>query len=210
MRIKQPLRIAVFQGAPWLGAGSAHIAQFLLEETARRTGTYVDVFDIRDLASAMGGTASASELRLVRRMQQTDAIIILAAEHGWHYPTLLQEALSALLKKRVPRAVGFCGMSSGAYSGSQTLPDLLPVVRELGLVAITHDLHFENIHTQYGRGEGREFPLPIGDINVFFEELVWMAGALRDRRDTETRKAFSLFVRPPRPRQNAALQEVAA
>lgn len=206
MRIKHPLHIAVFQGAPWLGPGSTNIAQFLVAETSRRTGAHVELFDIRDLALVSEKGESPRDLRLARRLQQIDAVIVLAAEHGWYYPALLRDALGTLLKKRMPRATGFCGMSSAAFAGSQTLPELLPLVRELGLVTITQDLHFENIHTQYGQSEGQEFPQPLGDTNQFFDELLWLAGALKERRDAQSRRAFSLFVRPPLPRR---IQEIA-
>lgn len=210
MRIKQPLRVAVFQGAPWLGPGSAKIAQFLVAEASQRTGAEVELLDIRDWALVSERSEPCRDFRVARRIQQIDALILLTAEQGWCYPALLRDALGALLKKRVPRAVGFCGLSSSTFAGSQTLPELLPLVRERSLVTVTQDLHFENIHSRYGQVEGQEFPPPLGEMNLFFDELLWMAAALRDRRDAQSRRAFSLFVRPPRPRPKLVLHEVGA
>ena len=46
------------------------------------------------------------------------------------------------LKEYVHKVVGICGVSAGPFGGVGVIEQLLPVMRELGLVTIFEDVNF--------------------------------------------------------------------
>jgi NAD(P)H-dependent FMN reductase len=63
--------------------------------------------------------------------------------HG--YPGLLKHALDMNLKEYIHKTVGIYGVSAGPFGGSRVIENLLPVMRELGLVTIFEDLNFGTV-----------------------------------------------------------------
>ena len=88
--------------------------------------------------------------------------------------------LDSNLKEYIHKAVGVCGVSAGPFGGARMIQNLLPVLRELGLVMIFTDVYFG--------AAGKLFDPATGDIidpayarrlKAFIDELVWMARVLR-------------------------------
>lgn len=69
------------------------------------------------------------------------------------------------------------------FGGTRVIENLLPVLRELGLVIIFWDVNFANVHKVFSQ-EGRilDQSLIVG-IDQFLEELIWMAKTLRYGRE---------------------------
>src|SRR5207247_9791982 len=78
-----------------------------------------------------------------------DGIILVVPEYNHGYPGLLKHALDMNLKEYIHKAVGICGVSAGPFGGARVIEGLLPVVRELGLVAIFEDVNFGKVQTIY-------------------------------------------------------------
>ena len=104
-------------------------------------------------------------------------------EYNHSFPGLLKHALDSNLKEYIHKAVGVCGVSAGPFGGARMIQNLLPVLRELGLVMIFADVYFG--------GAGKLFD-PTGHIidpsyarrlKAFVDELVWMARVLRWGRE---------------------------
>jgi NAD(P)H-dependent FMN reductase len=104
-------------------------------------------------------------------------------EYNHSFPGLLKHVLDSNLKEYIHKAVGVCGVSAGPFGGARMIQNLLPVLRELGLVMIFTDVYFG--------AAGKLFD-PTGDIidpsyarrlKAFVEELVWMARVLRCGRE---------------------------
>jgi hypothetical protein len=74
-------------------------------------------------------------------------------------------------------------VSAGPFGGVRGIQDLLPVLRELGLVTIFWDVNFGNVGTLFDdRGALRD-PAFLPRIDKFVKELAWMARALRHGRE---------------------------
>src|SRR5437870_3626002 len=76
---------------------------------------------------------------------RADACIIVAPEYNHGYPGLLKHVLDTNLKEYIHKAVGICGVSAGPFGGTRVTENLLPVLRELGLVTIFEDVNFGRI-----------------------------------------------------------------
>ena len=64
------------------------------------------------------------------------------------------------------------------------IEQLLPVLRELGLVTIFTDVNFGSIGKIFDEQGGLLDPAFVGRIDKFLDELIWMAHVLRQGRET--------------------------
>ena len=49
------------------------------------------------------------------------------------------------LKEYIHKAVGIVGVSAGPFGGTRVIQNILPVMREMGLVTIFWDVNFSNV-----------------------------------------------------------------
>jgi hypothetical protein len=102
--------------------------------------------------------------------------------HG--YSGLLKHVLDTCLKEYVHKAASVVGVSAGPFGGVRGIQDLLPVLRELGLVTIFWDVHIANVANVFdASGADRAF-LP--RIDNFPKGPIWMARTLRHGRERIT------------------------
>src|SRR4029077_9504818 len=82
-------------------------------------------------------------------IERCGGLIIVTPEYNHGYPGLLKHALDMCLKEYIHKAVGICGVSAGSFGGARVIENLLPVMRELGLVTIFEDVNFGKIGTLF-------------------------------------------------------------
>jgi NAD(P)H-dependent FMN reductase len=180
----RPLFIPIILGTARQGRMSEHVARFVFSEVTKRTGVESELIDIRDLdiadADEGGGAKDAKFSELVAR---SDALILVVPEYNHGYPGLLKHALDTNLKEYVHKAVGVCGVSAGPFGGTRVIENLLPVLRELGLVTIFWDANFSSVHKAFD-AEGQLLEAAyVRRLEKFFNELIWMAKVLRHGRE---------------------------
>jgi hypothetical protein len=69
-------------------------------------------------------------------VNRADALVIVAPEYNHGYPGLLKHVLDTNLKEYIHKAAGIVGVSAGIFGGARAIQNLIPVLRELGLVTI--------------------------------------------------------------------------
>ena len=74
-------------------------------------------------------------------------------------------------------------MSAGPFGGARGIQDLLPVLRELGLVTIFWDVNFCNVQSVFDGNGNLLDQAYLSRIDKFLKELVWMAKTLRHGRE---------------------------
>jgi NAD(P)H-dependent FMN reductase len=95
----------------------------------------------------------------------------------------LKHVLDTCLKEYIHKAAGVVGVSAGPFGGTRVIENLLPVLRELGLVAIFWDVNFgaiDKIFDESGRLLDQAY---IRRTEKFLSELIWMASVLRYGRE---------------------------
>ena len=92
--------------------------------------------------------------------------------------------LDSCLKEYIHKAAGIVGVSAGPYAGARVIENLLPVLRELGLVCIFWDVNFGLAQKAFDAGGQPIDPSYIRRTDQFLDELVWMAKVLRYGRET--------------------------
>src|SRR5215472_8067563 len=180
----RPLYIPVILGTSRKGRMSAYVGRLLAAEVAKQPGVETDLIDICSLPLPTDDAGEAiKDAGFSSKMDRADALVIVSPEYNHGYCGLLKHVLDSCLKEYIHKAVGIAGVSAGPFGGARVIQNLLPVMRELGLVTIFWDVNFssvQNVFSPDGKLLDEAFLRRIGK---FLDELVWMAKALRHGRE---------------------------
>jgi len=181
----RPLSIPVILGTTRKGRMSAHAARFMLGQIEKRDGIRTELIDVSKLPMPVDDAGEAIKDPLFsEKMTMADALVIVTPEYNHSFPGLLKHALDSCLKEYIHKAVGICGVSAGPFGGSRVIENLLPVMRELGLVTIFEDVNFAKIAMVFDeRGQlvDQNF---VRRVDMFLNELIWMSRVLRHGRES--------------------------
>ena len=181
--VVRPLSIPVILGTQRTGRMSEHAARAVYVELEKRPGIETELIDAATLPipSDEAGEA-AKDPAFAETMNRADAIVLVAPEYNRGYPGLLKHVLDTNLAEYIHKAAGVVGVSAGIFGGARMIENLLPVLRELGLVTIFWDVNVNNARTRFD-----ETGVLVDDsflaIDKFLDELIWMAETLRHGRE---------------------------
>ena len=85
-------------------------------------------------------------------MNRADALVLVVPEYNHGYPGLLKHVLDTNLKEYIHKAAGVVGVSAGVFGGARAIQNLIPVLRELGLVTIFWDVNFTTVRRRFDEG----------------------------------------------------------
>ncbi|HEX6183221.1 MAG TPA: NADPH-dependent FMN reductase [Pyrinomonadaceae bacterium] len=180
----RPLFIPVVLGTVRQGRMSEHVARFVHGELTKRAGVESELVDVRELnVSTSDEGGGAKDERFTATVARADALVLVVPEYNHGYPGLLKHALDTNLKEYIHKAVGVCGVSAGPFGGTRVIENLLPVLRELGLVTIFWDVNFSSVQKAFDAEGNLTDAAYVGRLDKFFKELVWMAKVLRHGRE---------------------------
>jgi NAD(P)H-dependent FMN reductase len=178
----RPLFIPVILGTPRQGRLSAHAAALVTAELGKRVET--ELIDIATLPIPVDDAGEACKHdEFADTMNRADALVIVAPEYNHGYPGLLKHVLDTNLKEYVHKAVGLVGVSAGVFGGARVIQNLIPVMRELGLVCIFWDVNFTSVATRFDEPGTLLDASFLPRIDKFLDELIWMATTLRYGRE---------------------------
>ena len=180
----RPLSIPVILGTTRKGRISAHAARFMTEQIANRQGVTTDLIDISQIPLPVDDAGDGiKDPVFAEKMAMADALVIVTPEYNPSFPGLLKHVLDSCLKEYIHKAAGIVGVSAGPFGGVRAIQNLLPVIRELGLVNIFWDVNFGNVANVFDESGKLLDQAFIKRADKFLDELVWMAKALRYGRD---------------------------
>src|ERR1700730_10677455 len=184
MSVKRPLFIVLLLGTARQGRESEHAAQFVFERTKARAGVETEFVDVRTLPMKLDDAGEQmKDPKFSATVERCDGLIIVTPEYNHSFPGLLKHALHMNRKEYINKAVGICGVSAGQLGGARVIETLLPVMRELGLVTIFEDVNFGKIGELFDERGNLLDENFIRRVDVFLNELIWMARVLRHGRE---------------------------
>jgi NAD(P)H-dependent FMN reductase len=180
----RPLSIPVILGTPREGRLSEHVANLLVEEVGKREGVQTQLIDVRSLRLPPTDAGEAiKDPQFAETMMYADGLVLVAPEYNHGYPGMLKHALDTNLKEYIHKPVGLCGVSAGGFGGTRVIENLLPVMRELGLVTIFWDVNVSSVQKVFDASGRLQDPSYVRRIDKFLTELIWMARVLRYGRE---------------------------
>lgn len=178
-----PLFIPVILGTGRKDRKSEHVANFVFAEAKRRTNLETELIDVRKLKfSVEGPTEETRDLAFAATAERADGFILVVPEYNHGYPGLLKHALDMNLKEYIHKPVAICGVSAGPFGGARVIENLLPVMRELGLVTTFTDVNFGGVGRLFDASGKLLDENYVRRIEKFLAELIWMAQVLRSGR----------------------------
>jgi len=181
---EKPLFIPVILGTGRQGRASENVARFVFGEVQKRAGVETELIDIRDLTLPVNDAGeSIKDTRFSEAMARADGLILIVPEYNHGYPGMLKHVLDSNLKEYIHKAVGICGVSAGGLGGARVIENLLPVMRELGLVTIFWDGNFSGAQSLFDAAGNILDQTYYRRIDKFLGELVWMSKVLRYGRE---------------------------
>jgi len=181
----RPLFIPVILGTARKGRMSENVARFVFEEVRKREGIETELIDIRTLPflTTDDEGEAIKDAGFSATINRADALVLVVPEYNHGYPGLLKHVLDSNLKEYIHKAAGICGVSAGGFGGTRMVQNLLPVLRELGLVTIFWDGNFSNSYKLFDESGQLLDQAYIKRLDQFLKELIWMAKTLRYGRE---------------------------
>lgn len=181
----RPLFIPVILGTARKGRASENVARFVFGEVQKRAGVETELIDIRELALPTDDAGEQiKDAKFSATIERADGIVIVTPEYNHGYPGLLKHVLDSNLKEYIHKAVGVCGVSAGGFGGVRVIENLLPVLRELGLVTIFWDGNFSGAQKLFDeQGKLLDEATHVKRMDKFLGELIWMSKTLRHGRE---------------------------
>jgi NAD(P)H-dependent FMN reductase len=180
----KPLYIPVLLGTARQARRSEHVANFVLSEMKKRPEIETELIDVRQLKMTLQDAGEEmKDPAFAEKMTRADGLAIVTPEYNHGYPGLLKHALDMCLEEYIHKAVGFVGVSAGPIGGSRVIENLLPVARELGLVATFTDVNFSGVRDAFDEKGNLKDEKYVGRVAKFLNELVWMSRVLRHGRE---------------------------
>lgn len=184
MQNPRPLNIPVILGTSRKGRMSAHAARWITAHIKGRGDLETRLLDIAAMTLAIDDAGEGiKDAGISEALTAADGLVIVSPEYNHSFPGLLKHMLDAYLKEYIHKAVGVVGVSAGPFGGARGIQDLLPVLRELGLVTIFWDVNIGNVSQVFGADGTLLDASVVRRADKFLDELVWMARTLRYGRE---------------------------
>ena len=181
----RPLSIPVILGTGRRGRMSAHAARFVCEELGKREGVRTELIDIAELEHRLDDNGEGTgDPRFAAVMARADGVVIVAPEYNHAMPGLLKHVLDSCLKEYIHKAAGIVAVSAGPFGGARVVETSLPVLRELGLVAIFWDINVGSVGKVFDQSGNLVDDALVRRTDKFLAELIWMARTLRHGRES--------------------------
>jgi len=179
----KPLFLPVILGTPRRGRKSAHVARFVQEELTKRDGVTTELIDILQVPLPVDGAGTEiQDPGFAAKMDSADGLVLVTPEYNHGFPGLMKHLLDTCLAEYIHKPAGIVGVSAGPWGGTRVVQSVLPVLRELGLVATFTDLNIAHVGKVFDADGKLLEPAYVRRAAKFLDELVWMATVLRHGR----------------------------
>src|SRR5258708_21867124 len=172
MEAGRPLFIPVILGTSRTGRLRLHAARLVVGALGKCGGVETALSDIGKLPIPTNDAGEAiKQADFSAKMSKADALVLVSPEYNDGYSGLLKHVLDSCLKEYIHKAVGIVGVSAGPFGGTRVIENLLPVMREIGLVTIFWDVNFSSVQKVFDE-DGRLLDESyIRRVDKFLKEL---------------------------------------
>ncbi len=159
---------------------SLKAAQLISKIGEAREDIHVQLVDPTDYHFPYDGNDPENkDPRYTKLTKAADGFFIVTPEYNHSFPGTLKRMLDSELQNYIHKPVAFAGVSNGIFGGARAIEQLLPTVREMGMVPTFSDVYFPQIQNLF---DDKGNILDDGyskRIQRAYDELVWMAQTLK-------------------------------
>jgi NAD(P)H-dependent FMN reductase len=157
----------------------------LVEEVGKKiTDITVQLVDPSDYHFPFDGNDPENkDPRYTEITAKADGFFIVTPEYNHSFPGTLKRMLDSELSNYIHKPVAFAGVSNGIFGGARAIEALVNTVREMGMVVTFSDVYFpqvQNLFDEKGKIKDEGY---VRRIKRGYEELIWMAKALKWGRE---------------------------
>lgn len=162
---------------------TALAAQFVFEQ-AKKQDFETELLKVADFVDSpvTGGMSEPNGARWSDIVTKADGLIIVTPEYNNGYPGELKLMIDQIYKEYANKAVAICGVSSGGMGGSRAVKQLVMVAHTLKLHPIRNALYFPNVGELFNESGVVQDEAYIERAQTMFDELIWLAAALKAAR----------------------------
>lgn len=176
--------IGIFAGSIRSHAKSAQVAEYVASRVDVRKEMRSELISLdRFPADFETEGKSAAPMELTKLLKSVDGFIIVSPEYNHGYPGSLKYLLDMHLTEYIHKPVGLVGVSSGTFGGVRAIQQLVPVVRELGMIASFTDLKVGHVGDTFSDSTPVDEETWNKRVNEFLDELEWLMHTLQYGRD---------------------------
>jgi NAD(P)H-dependent FMN reductase len=179
------LFIPIIQGTTRPNRRSANVSKLILEVSKEYDNLETVLVDPNDLNLPYDGRdPETKDPKYTEITAKADGFFIVVPEYNHSYPGSLKRMLDSEFDNYEHKAVAFAGVSTSELGGARAIEALLPVVRAMKLVAIVTDVRFPKVKELFDEQGNLTDQDYIKRIKKSFDELIWMAEALKAKRSS--------------------------
>lgn len=178
----EPVFLPVILGTNRSGRVSEFAARFILSTLKQREDSSTELIDVADFDFPQDDYGTSLKDRFpkyVDTVTRADGFIIVAPEYNHGYSGRLKTVLDLLLPEYRHKAVGIVSVSSSVWGGVRMIENLLPVLRELGMVSSRIDVQFPSAGGAFLPNGQPKDPAYLERTKKFLDETIWLAKSLR-------------------------------
>jgi len=179
-----PLTIAVIAGTTREQRKSITAAQFVAKVGSQLPNVNIIFVDPKDFTlHGDGNDPEGQDPKYSEITAKADAFFIVTPEYNHSFPGSLKRLLDSELENYIHKPVAIAGASSGAWGGVRAVESLIPVVREMGLVATFTSPYFARVQDLFDEQGDPKEERTLTSVQKAYDELLWMARVLKHGRD---------------------------
>lgn len=165
---------------------SINVAQLLKEMLDEHEDVETAMVDPKDHDLSLDGNDEENKIDdYTQLIERADGLFLVVPEYNHSFPASLKGLLDKELGAYMHKPAAMAGVSGGGFGGVRAIESLLPVLRELGLVASSVDLIVSRVQDKFDDdGQLLDDGLK-GSASQAIDELLWLAQTLRLGRDQE-------------------------
>lgn len=180
------LFIPVIAGTTRPDRESINVARLVQGALANREGVTTELVDPQDYDLSKDGNDPENKIdRYTDIVRRADGFFIVTPEYNHSFPGSLKSLLDKELEHYMHKPVAFAGASAGRFGGARAIESLVPVVRELGLVASSFDVSVPNVQDQFDEKGNLLNEKLSRSAEKAIDELLWLARVLQSARLAE-------------------------
>ena len=180
------IHIAVLAGTSRAQRKSIHAARFVAHVGAQLEGVTTELVDPTDFEfPGDGNDPEGKDARYTAITAKADAFFIVSPEYNHSFPGSLKRMLDSELSNYVHKPVALAGVSNGMWGGVRVVEALVPLLRELGMVATFTSAYFPRVQDIFDESGTLLDEKYTSTVEKAYKELIWMAKALKTAREQD-------------------------